>query len=122
MLSVWSEKQIKNVTYPDIYLGNTQVNYVDSYEYLGFIFYAYLNFEKQLSRTMQTVHAKSTILYKIRGFINPSTALQLYKSLVLPKLEYGDLFVSSCSFKSVEKLRKIQNRMLRLALRPEMSR
>lgn len=70
--------------------------------------------------TIQRVHAKSVILYKICGFINPATAVQLYKSLVLPVLEYGDLFLTSCSSKSTENLQKFQNCMLRLALPPGM--
>lgn len=73
----------------------------------------------QLLRTMQSDYYKvsmPSILFhsKIRRYLNPSIALQLYKTLLLPTLEYGDLFIISTLDKTLGKLQKFQNRILHL--------
>lgn len=107
-----SKKSLSKVNKPDVYLGNTKLEYDGRYDYLGFVFDVNLDFEDHLTRMLQRVNAKAVILYKIRTFINPGTMLQLYKALLLPVLEYGDQLLTSCTTKSLEKLQKFQNRIL----------
>lgn len=71
-------------------------------------------------RIVQRVNSKAVILYKIRSMINSNSAVQIYRSLILPVLEYGDLFLTSCTTKSLEKLQKLQNRLLRVAISPNI--
>lgn len=69
---------------------------------------------------MQRVNSKSTTLYKLRKFINTEVALQIFKTFIFPILEYGDFLLKllACSMKTLDKLQKFQNRMLRLILNP----
>lgn len=76
----------KQLDYPAIYLGVTKIDYVEKYEYLGFIFDRYLTFEPHLSRTLQRINLKAIILYKVRNLINLRIALQMYKTYLLPIL------------------------------------
>lgn len=113
-----SKGKRKHMSYPEIYLANTRLEFVEKYEYLVFVLDNCLTFEAHLSRTMQRINSKAVILYKVRNLINPSIALQMYKTYLLPSLEYGDLFMGSCSVMSVAKLQKFQNRLLRLVHKP----
>lgn len=113
-----SNRLRKSLSYPDIFLGSHKIDYVDKFDYLGFTLDSCLTFEQHLTRTIQRINSKAVIFYKIRRFINPKIALQLYKSYLLPILEYGDLFMGSCSMKTVAALQKFQNRLLRLIHNP----
>lgn len=107
-----------NLSYPEIKWNNEPIAFVPQYEYLGFIIDCNLSFEKHLSRCIQRVNSKSVILYKIRRYINTRIALQVYKSYIMPIMDYGDFLLMSCTNSSVAKLQKFQNRMLRLIVNP----
>lgn len=108
----------KKLIYPEIFLGSNKIDFVEKYEYLGFMLDNCLTFEQHLTCTIQRVNSKAVILYKVCNLINPKIALQLYKTYLLPILEYSDLFMGSCSMKTVALLQKFQNRLLRLVYNP----
>lgn len=78
----------KHLNYPDIYLGRAKIEFVDTYEYLGFVLDSCLSFQAHLSRTLQKINSKAVILYKVRNLMNPRIALQMYKTFLLPILDY----------------------------------
>ena len=57
---------------------------------------------------------KMGIIYKIRKFITSETALLIYKVMIRPHLEYGDFLVDSAHQGNIEKLEKLQEKVLRL--------
>ena len=57
---------------------------------------------------------KMGIMYKIRKFIKSETALSIYKVMIRPHLEYGDFLVDSAPQGNIEKLEKLQEKVLRL--------
>ena len=57
---------------------------------------------------------KLGILYKIRKFITSETALLLYKVMIRPHLEYGDFFINSANQKCIDKIERLQERILRV--------
>ena len=52
----------------------------------------------------------------MRSFLTKKAALLVYKNMILPLLEYGDIFLSSLSQNTKNKLQVLQNKGLRLAL------
>ena len=60
---------------------------------------------------------KTNILRLIRPYINEFTALQIYKMKILPYIDYGDIFYMSANAESLDKLRKLQYRALRICLK-----
>ena len=48
--------------------------------------------------------------------LNKQGALLVYKNMILPLLEYGDIFLSSLSVATRKKLQVMQNKALRIAL------
>ena len=56
------------------------------------------------------------MLSRIRHCINKKTALAIFKSMILPYLEYGNIFYGTCSEFNKYKLQVIQNNGLKIAL------
>ena len=53
---------------------------------------------------------------RIRSFLNTKAAILIYKSMLLPLLEYGDIFLNSATAEYRRKLQVLQNKGLRCAL------
>ena len=98
-------------------IGNVQLNEVDHYKYLGTIIDSMLNANRQLSKLNRTVAMKMTTFRRIRYFISEKTAIMLYKSLILPIIDYNDIIYSLLTKHQLEKLQRMQNRALRTVFR-----
>ena len=68
---------------------------------------------------IQRVSNKIYQLVKIRPFLTKKAAVLVYKNMILPILEYGDIFLHSASQAIRKKLQTLQNRALRCALQKD---
>ena len=68
---------------------------------------------------IQKVSNRIYQLTRIRSFITKRAALLIYKNMILPVLEYGDIFLHSASQTVRKKLQTLQNKALRCALKKE---
>lgn len=97
-------------------IGNAQLNWVQSFSYLGIMIDKTLSFNPAIDQ----MHRKAAYKLKFFRSIHPNlikhSALILAKSLVLPYLEYGLMFPSSCSKFQLKRLQIIQNKTLKVAL------
>ena len=57
-----------------------------------------------------------TVLAKLKKYLNNNVALQIYKSMLLPYLDYADVIFSGSNSGDLEKLHRLQNRCLRICL------
>ena len=64
---------------------------VNSYQYLGTTLDATLNGTQQLARFNKSLALKMTTFRKIRAYVSENTTLQLYKSTILPIIDYNDI-------------------------------
>ena len=58
---------------------------------------------------------KTFMLAKIRYCINKETALTRFKTMILPYIEYGNVFHGTCTESYKHKLQVIQNTGLKIA-------
>ena len=86
------------------------------FNYLGVILDEHLTFENQIKSTINKVSAKISQLKKLRRFLNTRASLLVYKNMILPILEYGDIYMSSSTVAYRKKLQVLQNRALKCAL------
>lgn len=101
--------------YKKLLLGNCELDYVDDYKYLGITIDSKISLTEHINKTISSVSHKASQLYKIRKSISPKTALQLYKTMILPIIDLCDLFYHNKSVKLTHnKLQVIQNRFLRI--------
>ena len=76
-------------------LGNTVLQYVPSFNYLGIKFDSRLKYETHALECVRQISNKIYTLTKLRPPINNIQALCLYKSKILPYFDYGDIFHST---------------------------
>lgn len=114
-LSYFTSKFLNSTTkpYKKLILGHSPLDYVSEYKYLGLTIYTKLNFKKHLVNTLKSVSHKAYQLNKIRHSLSAKTALQSYKTMILPIIDYGDIFLQNKSSKYMSKLQTIQNRCIR---------
>ena len=66
-----------------------------------------------IAKNHQVTH-KLSILTKIRKYIDVHTSLILYKSMILPHFDYGDIIYAASSQENLNELQILQNKCLRL--------
>ena len=64
-----------------------------SYKYLGVILDQALKYDKFVKQKLKTVAFRNYQLARLNAYIDNLTALLLYKTFILPILEYGDIYV-----------------------------
>ena len=74
------------------------------------------HFEEILGRCNTKYH-RITLLVNKKWGPSPSTRLQIYKQCVRPIFEYGSLSTITTSDTIISKIRRLQNKFIRLALR-----
>ena len=93
---------------------------VQSYKYLGVTLDSQLNYKLHISKTIASASGKLKQFQRLRSFLTTRAAILVYKSMLLPVLEYGDIFMSAASVADRKRLQTIQNRGLRCALNKGM--
>ena len=97
-----------------LYIFGDVVEHVEHYEYLGIIVDDKLSFKNYSIKCSNRANNKIYQLKKIRGCITTKCALTIYKSMVLPLVEYGGLFLDTCTDNVQTKIQRLQNRTLRI--------
>ena len=96
-----------------LHIGGSQIQEASAYRYLGTVIDSTLNGNQQLARLTQSLSLKMTTIRKMRSFISENTALLLYKSTVLPIIDYNDIIYGMLTKQELTKLQRIQNQALR---------
>ena len=100
-----------------ITFGNVPLKSVSSYKYLGVTLDKQLNYNLHVKKIIGTVTDKLKQFRRMRSFLNTKAALMVYKGMLLPILEYGDIFLSATTAENRKRLQILQNKGLRCALR-----
>ena len=100
----------------NITFENEKIEQVNSYNYLGVKLDQKLTFDLHAKAIIQRVSDKLAYLRRIRRFINNRAALNIYKNMILPILEYGDVLLISAKLSFRAKLQTLQNKALKCAL------
>ena len=110
----------KRNEFPKLKIQGTTIDYVFQYKYLGVTIDEILSFRAHLNNTIKMVAHKISLLNKIRDYITEGAAVTIYKSMILPYLDYGDIFYINSNCNQVKKLQTLQNRALRTCFRPQV--
>ena len=86
------------------------------YKYLGMTLDGQLNYDQHVQRVITNVTLKLKQFRKMRYFLNLKAAILIYKNMILPMIEYGDIFLSGATADNRKKLQILQNKGLRCAL------
>ena len=97
-----------------LFMRGKAIEEVENYKYLGVHVDNRLNGDTHYTKLIQTVGLKIRTFGKIRRFLDTSAALTVYKSTILPIIDYCDLYQNLWSAKKLKKLQKLQNWGLRI--------
>lgn len=100
-----------------IYKNGEFVKTVTEYTYLGFVLDENLSIIGHINRLTNSSTVKVFTLAKIRRYINCETAVTIFKSIILARLEYGDVFCCGATEKLLYKIQIVMNKALRICYR-----
>ena len=106
-------QHIKPDCEPAVHVNNTCISTVNSYEYLGMIMDNRLAMNDHIDNMWKKANMKVGILSKIRRFISQKTAINIYKCMIRPHLDYIDFVVESGSSDRIKKLTRLQEKAIR---------
>ena len=101
----------------------TPMQKVTSYKYLGVTLDSQLSYNLHVNKIIATASNKLKQFRRMRSFLDVRAAIMVYKSMILPLLEYGDIFLSAATVINRKRLQTLQNKGLKCALNknPEYS-
>lgn len=108
---------IKRSSYPivpQISLEGVNIETVDSFKYLGEWIDNRLKFNIHLDACIRNASHKIYMLRKIRNNLDQRTANTIYKTMILPLIEYGNCFLLGCTVVERTKIQRIQNKGLKI--------
>ena len=113
-------KQIKQLPMVNIQVEGAPILTVKSYKYLGVTLDGQLNYNKHVNKIIASASLKLRQLSRMRSFLNTAAATLVYKNMILPVIQYGDLFLVGANVETKRKLQVLQNRGLRCALKRDI--
>ncbi len=81
----------------------------DSIKYLGVKLDPALSFDHHVEYIKKKTIRKVKLLGRLNDFLLPDTMLMLYKTLILPIIDYGDIIYDGMSQKNAMALQRVQN-------------
>lgn len=105
---------------PSIYIENVQVEIVDKFKYLGVIVDNRLTFKNHIEYIKKKIRMSCGAFYylsKIGKGLNFFKLVNLYKTFIRPKIDYGSPVVSIMTKSKIEQLNSIQHGFLTASLK-----
>ena len=110
IMAFGSKNKIKKSKNICITVNNEKLVNVPTYKYLGIHLDQTLNFKYHTDNLLRVINHKLYMFSKIRRFLNDRSALTIYKTMILPYFDYGDIaFMSS----KIPEIRKLDNNHIR---------
>ena len=103
--------KLKNIT--PFKINDTSMKYVKQYNYLGVILDAEMTLIPLSKHVEKIVIDKVYMIRKLRKYLTYHAALQIYKQLVLPIVDYAGFLLVACNRDKKQDLQIIQNDVLR---------
>ena len=109
-----TRSRVKKSKSVKISINNECLQLVPSFKYLGILLDSTLSYKQLIASVISTVLHKVTLLSKVKKYLTDCTALQIYKSMILPYLDYADVIFDKANSTDLNKLQRLQNRCLKL--------
>ena len=111
--------QMENVT---VNIGDLSLERVSSYKYLGIKLDCHMKFNEHIQYIKEKTFAKIKLLGRLTWVLDRDTlhVLVLYKTLILPIIDYGDFIYLRMSQQDASSLPKLQNTTCHAILRSDI--
>ena len=104
-------KTLKDAGPLSINVNGEPIEKVTTYKYLGVVMDERLTFNDHVKKTIKCASHKLFLLRKVRPMLTTYAALQLFKAMILPVIEYGNILYDTASKQLLSKLQTIQNNL-----------
>ncbi len=111
-----TKHKLNNIPNFNLYMGGELLERVESFKYLGVKLDQHLTFQDHIDWVYRKSSMKLGAIRKIRKNLTQPIALSLYKSLVLPHLDYCDIVFDCASKEHLNRLQIFQNSACRTIL------
>ena len=118
---VGSQNRLKNIFLPNLTINGKELDYVNQYKYLGITLDSTLSFMNQVQNTIKIVAHKILFLKNNRNYKTELAAVEIYKTMILPYFDHGDIIYHNLSNKMLDKLQKLQIRALKICTKSRMN-
>ena len=108
--------KIKEIHHHTLRFGTTAIDRVQSVKYLGITLDPVLNFNKHAESAYRKIVFKIYQLAFLKECMTTLIRLKMYKTMILPHLDYGDVFYSVAGKYILDKMQIAQNKTLRMCL------
>ena len=95
----------------NLILNASQIEYVEKYDYLGVTIETDLKFKRHIEKSFTRINNKLYVFTCMRKSMNTKAAVMVYKSMVLPFFEYGNVFLSTYTERDLTKLEATKQRV-----------
>ena len=99
-----TQQGLRNGVDMQLYMNRERLERVPHMKYLGVILDQHLTFDEHVAYLQSKVVKKLGIVRKARDFLDRPAAITLYKSLVLPHIDYCDIVYECTSIGNLQKL------------------
>ena len=96
--------------------GNDELQFVNTFKYLGVTLDCTLSYNQHINLSIRNTCHKLYQLKRVNQYLTPKTSLMIYKSFILPIIEYGNIMYHKSCKNQLKKLQRIQNQALKLCL------
>ena len=107
---------LKRLPKPTVKLKDTTLKQVISYKYLGITVDQELNFALHVKELLKNIWFKSLLLYHLQKMMSSKVLLHVYKSYVLPVIDYADVIYMNTHVDLLEALQRAQSKCLKTCL------
>ena len=114
LMTLGTRQRVKKAKGIKITVNNQQLQIVPTYKYLGFTLDSVLSFNSHLSNVIGVVLYKINLLCRVRKYLTDEVALKVYKSMILPYFDYGDVIYGTAGKDALDKLQRLQNKGLKI--------
>ena len=94
--------------YPDLYLDGIKLQRVNSHKHLGVTLTHNMKWGVHIDAAISKANKRLNGIRRIRFLITREARIILYKSLILPVLEYGNILYDNCTLYLKQRLESIQ--------------
>ena len=113
--------KLANISTFTISLDGNPIKQVSEFTYLGVIMNKSLSWTSHISYISERAAKRSGMLRRIRNNISANTANVVYKSFILPIMDYCDVVWDNCGKINSTQLEKLQRKAVRLIMKTTSS-
>ena len=110
-----SRYNIKKTNNVEINIEDEILQIVPTYKYLGIFMDQNLNFNYHLKNVINSISHKLYVFSKIRRYLSEKSAFIVYKSMVLPYFDYGDVVFMFSNKNLLNKMDRLHKRGLKIS-------